>query len=80
MTPEPRLIETLTEKRDRRTIEAKSAWADHEAHKLAVDANMARLRDLRLAREAEQAVLDAQPKAPAKRVRKRKKVLVEAAN
>ena len=49
MTPEPRLVETPIAKKERRAIEAKAAWADHKALQLAVDKNMARLRELRLA-------------------------------
>jgi hypothetical protein len=61
MTPEPRTIETLSAKRDRRAIEAQAAWKDHEAHALAVDNNMIRLREERLAREARAAALAAEP-------------------
>lgn len=49
MTPEPKLAETLSAKKDRRANEAKVARAEYEAGKLAVDKNMARLRELRLA-------------------------------
>ena len=62
MTPEPRIIETLSAKRDRRAIEAKAAWKEHEADALAVNRNMIRLREERLAREARTAELAAQPK------------------
>lgn len=77
MTPEPRIIETLSAKRDRRAIEAQAAWKDHEANVAAVDRNMIRLREERLAREARAVALAAEPevKAPKiKRARVRKTV------
>jgi predicted phage gp36 major capsid-like protein len=52
MTPEPRFFETLIAKKERRAIEAKAAWDEHKAIQLAVDKNMARLREIRLAQEA----------------------------
>ena len=70
MTPEPRIIETLSAKKDRRAIEAQAAWKEHEAHALAVNKNMIRLREERLAREAREAALAAQPKIKPTRVRK----------
>jgi hypothetical protein len=39
-------------KKERKAAEASEAWQDYEANKLAVDANMMRLRALRLARDA----------------------------
>jgi hypothetical protein len=77
MTPEPRIIETLSAKRDRRAIEAQAAWKEHEADALAVNRNMIRLREERLAREARAAALAAEPKSEApkaKRTRVRRKV------
>jgi hypothetical protein len=77
MTPEPRIIETLSAKRDRRAIEAQAAWKEHEAHALAVNGNMIRLREERLAREARAAALAAEPKTKEpkiKRTRERRKV------
>jgi hypothetical protein len=76
MTPEPRTIETLSAKRDRRAIEAQAAWKEHEAHALAVNRNMIRLREERLAREAREAALAAEPKIKPTRVRR--KVVAEA--
>ena len=75
MYPEPRIIETLSAKKDRRAIEAQAAWKEHEAHGLAVNSNMIRLREERLAREAREAALAAAPKTkePVKRTRVRKK-------
>ena len=61
MTPEPKIIETLSAKKDRRAIEAQAAWKEHEARALAVDKNMIRLREERLAREARAAALAAEP-------------------
>ena len=52
MTPEPRFVETLIAKKERRANEAKAAWREHQATQLAVDKNMARLREIRLAGEA----------------------------
>ena len=77
MTPEPRIIETLSAKKDRRAIEAQAAWKEHEAHALAVDSNMIRLREERLAREARATALAAEPKIDEpkiKRTRVRRKV------
>jgi hypothetical protein len=77
MTPEPRTIETLSAKKDRRAIEAQVAWKEHEAHALAVNSNMVRLREERLAREARAAALAAEPKIEVpkvKRTRVRRKV------
>jgi hypothetical protein len=82
MTPEPRIIETLSAKRDRRAIEAQAAWKEHEADALAVNRNMIRLREERLAREARAAALAAEPKIEApkiKRTRVRRKVAATAA-
>ncbi len=39
-------------KKDQRANEASLAWQEYEANQAAVDANMMRLRALRLAREA----------------------------
>jgi hypothetical protein len=71
MTPEPRIIETLSAKRDRRAIEAQAAWKEHEADALAVNRNMIRLREERLAREARAAALAAEPKVKPARVRRK---------
>jgi hypothetical protein len=82
MYPEPRIIETLSAKKDRRAIEAQAAWKEHEAHELAVNSNMIRLREERLAREAREAALAAAPKTkepPAKRTRVRKKIAASEA-
>jgi len=68
MTPEPRLVETPIAKKERRAIEAKAAWADHKALQLAVDKNMARLRELRLAQAAAPAV-EPRVALPRKRVK-----------
>ena len=71
MTPEPRLVETRIAKKERRAIEAKAAWADHIAHQLAVDKNMARLRELRLAQETLTATPAVEPRVvlPRKRAK-----------
>ena len=76
MTPEPRIIETLSAKKDRRAIEAQAAWKEHEAQELAVNRNMIRLREERLAREARAAALAAEPKVEPKLkpIRVRRKV------
>lgn len=71
MTPEPKTIETLSAKKDRRAIEAQAAWKDHAAHALAVDANMLRLREERLEREARATALAAEPKIKPPRVRRK---------
>lgn len=78
MTPEPRIIETLSAKKDRRAIEAQAAWKEHAAHELAVNRNMIRLREERLAREAREAALAAEPKIKPTRVRKKVAVKVPA--
>lgn len=78
MTPEPRIIETLSAKKDRRAIEAQAAWKEHEAHVRAVDANMIRLREERLAREARAAALAAEPKIKPARVRRKVAATSEA--
>jgi hypothetical protein len=39
-------------KKEQKATEARTAWQEYEANKVAVDANMMRLRALRLAREA----------------------------
>lgn len=39
-------------RKEQRAAEASQAWREYEANQLAVDANMMRLRALRLAREA----------------------------
>lgn len=66
MQPEPKIIETLSAKKDRRAIEAQAAWKEHEAHELAVNRNMHRLREERLAREARAAALAAEPRIETK--------------
>jgi hypothetical protein len=48
-------------KNERKEAEARTAWRDYEANQAAVDANMMRLRALRLARDA----------APAAKIKKR---------
>ncbi len=53
-------------KKEQRAIEATEAWNEYEANKAHVDANMMRLRALRLAREA--VIITPAPKK--KRVRK----------
>lgn len=78
MTPEPRTIETLSAKRDRRAIEAQAAWKEHEAHELAVNRNMIRLREERLARQAREAGLAAEPKIKPTRVRRKVAAVAEA--
>lgn len=78
MTPEPRIIETLSAKKDRRAIEAQAAWKEHEAHELAVNRNMIRLREERLAREAREAALAAEPKVKPTRVRRKVAAVAEA--
>ena len=40
-------------KKERQSAEASSAWSEYKARGAAVDANTERLRDLRLARDAE---------------------------
>ena len=67
MIPEPKQIETLSAKKDRRALEAKAAWLEYEADRLAVDKNMARLRALRLAQEAAPVALPPLAKPPRKR-------------
>jgi hypothetical protein len=71
MTPEPRFFETLIAKKERRAIEAKAAWREHKATQLAVDMNMARLREIRLAGEAPTVAPSAGPRV--ERLRKRAK-------
>jgi hypothetical protein len=61
MRPEPKIIETLSAKKERRAIEAEAAWKEHEARAVAVDKNMIRLREERLAREARAAALATEP-------------------
>jgi hypothetical protein len=78
MTPEPRTIETLSAKKDRRAIEAQAAWKEHEAHTLAVNNNMIRLREERLEREARAAALAAEPKVKRTRVRRKVAATSEA--
>jgi hypothetical protein len=46
----------MAAKKDQKAIEAQAAWQEYEAQQAAIDRNMARLRALRLAREAAQAV------------------------
>jgi hypothetical protein len=48
--------EAAAAKKERVQAEARQAWAEHEARKVAVEANTARLRALRLARESEPSV------------------------
>jgi hypothetical protein len=75
MTPEPRLVETPIAKKERRAVEAKAAWADHKAHQLAVDKNMARLRELRLAQETLTAAPAVKPRVvPRKRAKSSVKI------
>ena len=62
MTPEPKIIETLSARKDRRAIEAEAAWKEHQARELAVNRNMIRLREERLAREARAAAPKNEPK------------------
>jgi len=61
MTPEPKIIETLSARKDRRAVEAEAAWKEHQARELAVNRNMIRLREERLAREARAAAGAAEP-------------------
>jgi hypothetical protein len=61
----------MAAKKEQRAIEAQAAWRDYEAQKVAVDQNMARLRALRLAREAAQAVAPQGATEPLKLKRKR---------
>lgn len=56
-----------TLRKEQRAIEAEAAWREYEAQKAAVDRNMARLRALRLAREAAQANTPRAAKAGGKR-------------
>jgi hypothetical protein len=58
-------------RKEQRAIDAQAAWRDYEAQKAAVDQNMARLRALRLAREAAQTIApqDATERAKVKRKR-----------
>ena len=49
-------------KKDQRAAQASLAWREHEATQAAVNANMIRLRDLRLAREAAGRSIGAKPK------------------
>jgi hypothetical protein len=49
------------EKKEKRAVEANAAWADYKAEQAATDEKTARLRALRLAREAQ-----AQPATPSK--------------
>jgi hypothetical protein len=58
------LAETKLEKKERLAIEAESAWAEYRARQQEMEANTARLRALRLAREAQ---LAAEPEAPKKK-------------
>jgi hypothetical protein len=41
------------EKKEKRAVEASAAWADYKAEQAAIDEKTARLRGLRLAREAQ---------------------------
>jgi hypothetical protein len=52
----------MAAKKEQRAIEAEAAWREYEAQKAAIDRNMARLRALRLAREAAQAVESVKPR------------------
>jgi hypothetical protein len=52
----------MAAKKEQKAIEAQAAWREYEAQKAAIDRNMARLRALRLAREAAQAVESVQPR------------------
>jgi hypothetical protein len=56
-----------TFKKEQKAIEAQAAWREYEAQKAAVDQNMARLRALRLAREAAQAIAPEPSKVRRKR-------------
>jgi hypothetical protein len=79
MSPEPKIIETLSARKDRRALEAEAAWKEHQARELAVNANMIRLREERLAREARAAEprtglkneLKTEPKIKPARVRRK---------
>jgi hypothetical protein len=73
MTDQTKPTESVTARRDRQATEAKSAWAEHDAHKEAVNSNMERLREERLAREAQAVAAVAAAKTPVKSVRSRKK-------
>ncbi len=53
----------MAARKEQKAIEAQAAWREYEAQKAAVDRNMARLRALRLAREAAQAVEAVQPRS-----------------
>jgi hypothetical protein len=57
-------------RKEQRAIEAQAAWREYEAQKAAVDQNMGRLRALRLAREAAEAVA---PESAPGRVKARRK-------
>ena len=57
----------MAAKKEQKAIEAQAAWREYEAEKAAVDQNMARLRALRLAREAAQAVEPEREEAKRKR-------------
>jgi hypothetical protein len=57
MTPEPRIVESIAIRRERRADEAKAAWVEHVAHQAHVEQNMLRLRALRLARETDAAAV-----------------------
>jgi hypothetical protein len=48
-------------KKEQRAAEASAAWRDYQANQAAVDANMLRLRALRLAREAAATPQDRKP-------------------
>jgi hypothetical protein len=58
----------MAAKKEQRAIEAQVAWREYEAQQAAIDRNMARLRALRLAREAAQAVAPESSKVRARRV------------
>ena len=66
------VAESSFKKRERRLQEGRKAMAEHDAAARAVDANTARLRALRLARDAAEALAPAKPAkaSPAKRKKK----------
>jgi hypothetical protein len=52
----------MAAKKEQKAIEAQAAWREYEAQKAAIDRNTARLRALRLAREAAQVVESVKPR------------------
>lgn len=49
------MVDIKAEKKATREADAKAGWADYLAEQKAIDKNMARLRELRLAKEAKEA-------------------------